>query len=174
MEPGYNNFSYDYSFIVATRNDNHGGNMIKKNQFFIDRWSYSVKKYNLKCELIIVDWNSEISLKKKIKFPKLNNNQNIRIITIPNSIHKKFSNSQKIKLHQMIAKNVGAIRALGEYLVLTNIDIIFSEKLLAKLKERKDKKTIYRLDRYDVDINLDKYLLSHCCYHQGQLQGQCP
>ena len=56
----------------------------------------------------------------------------------------------------MIAKNVGATRALGEYLVLTNIDIIFSEKLLAKLKERKDKKTIYRLDRYDVDINLNE------------------
>jgi len=156
MLPTHNNFNYDYSFIVATRNDNHGGNMIKKNQFFIDRWSYSVKKYNLKCELIIVDWNSEISLKKKIKFPKLNNNQNIRIITVPNSIHKKFNNGHKIKLHQMIAKNVGAIRALGKYLVLTNIDIIFSEKLLAKLKERKDKKTIYRLDRYDVDINLDK------------------
>ena len=156
MRHNYNNFNYDFSFIVASRNDNHGGNMIKKNQFFIDRWSYSVKKFNLKCELIIVDWNSEISLKKKIKFPKLNNNQNIRIINVPNSIHKKFGNNQKIKLHQMIAKNVGAIRALGEYLVLTNIDIIFSEKLLAKLKERKDKKTIYRLDRYDVDINLNE------------------
>ena len=158
MEPGYNNFSYDYSFIVATRNDNHGGNMIKKNQFFIDRWSYSVKKYNLKCELIIVDWNSEISLKKKIKFPKLNNNQNIRIITIPNSIHKKFSNSQKIKLHQMIAKNVGAIRALGEYLVLTNIDIIFSEKLLAKLKERKDNVELLQFNKYFFINSSKKYL----------------
>lgn len=147
---------YDYSFIVTSRNDNHGGNMIKKNQFFIDRWLYSVKKFNLKCELIIVDWNSKTELRKVLKIPKLNNNQNIRIITVPNFIHKKFSNSKKIKLHQMIAKNVGAVRALGEYLVLSNIDIIFSEKLLAKLKERKDKKTIYRVDRYDVDINLNE------------------
>lgn len=153
-----NNISpiYDYSFIVTSRNDNHGGNMIKKNQFFIDRWSYSVKKFNLKCELIIVDWNSKTELRKVLKIYKLNNNQNIKIITVPNFIHKKFSNSKKIKLHQMIAKNVGAVRALGEYLVLTNIDIIFSEKLLAKLKERKDKKTIYRVDRYDVDINLNE------------------
>jgi len=153
-----NNISpiYDYSFIVTSRNDNHGGNMIKKNQFFIDRWSYSVKKFNLKCELIIVDWNSKTELRKVLKIPKLNNNQNIRIITVPSFIHKKFANSKKIKLHQMIAKNVGAVRALGEYLVLSNIDIIFSEKLLAKLKERKDKKTICRLDRYDVDINLNE------------------
>ena len=51
---------YKYSFIVASRNDNHGGNMRAKNIFFINRWLHSIKKYNLNCELIIVDWNSKI------------------------------------------------------------------------------------------------------------------
>ena len=37
---------YKYSFIVASRNDNHGGNMRDKNIFFINRWLHSIKKYN--------------------------------------------------------------------------------------------------------------------------------
>ena len=63
MRPIYNN-KCDFSFIVASRNDNHGGNMKEKNQFFINRWITDVKKYNLSCELIIVDWNSKIPLRK--------------------------------------------------------------------------------------------------------------
>ena len=64
----YNNKTkYEFSFIVATRNDNHGGNMRERNQFFINRWINDVKKYNLNCELIIVDWNSKIPLRKILK-----------------------------------------------------------------------------------------------------------
>ena len=78
----------DFSFIVTTRTDNHGGNMYLKNQFFVNRWAYNVKKLDINCELIIVDWNSEKNLRNKIIIPKLNKNQSIRIIEVPNRIHK--------------------------------------------------------------------------------------
>jgi hypothetical protein len=151
----YNNTtSYDFSFIVATRNDNHGGNMKEKNQFFINRWALSVKKLDINCELIIVDWNSPKKLRNTLIIPKLNKNQNIKIIEVPNKIHKKFKNSKKLNMFQMIAKNVGAQRALGEYLILTNVDIIFSENLLKFLKNKKlDENCIYRTDRYDINFN---------------------
>ena len=146
--------SYDFSFIVATRNDNHGGNMKEKNQFFINRWALSVKKLDINCELIIVDWNSPKKLRNTLIIPKLNKNQNIKIIEVPNKIHKKFKNSKKLNMFQMIAKNVGAQRALGEYLILTNVDIIFSENLLKFLKNTKlDENCIYRTDRYDINFN---------------------
>ena len=144
----------DFSFIVTTRNDNHGGNMYLKNQFFVNRWAYNVKKLDINCELIIVDWNSEKNLRNKIIIPKLNPNQSIRIIEVPNRIHKKFKNYKKLNMFQMIAKNVGARRALGKYLILTNIDIIFSNSLLEFLKNKKlNENFIYRVDRYDINFN---------------------
>ncbi len=56
---------FDFSFIVTTRNDNHGGNMYLKNQFFVNRWAHNVKKLNINCEFIIVDWNSKKKLRNK-------------------------------------------------------------------------------------------------------------
>jgi hypothetical protein len=54
----------------------------------------------------------------------------------------------------MIAKNVGARRAMGKYLILTNVDIIFSNNLLEFLKNKElNKNYIYRVDRYDINFN---------------------
>jgi hypothetical protein len=153
---------YDFSFIVASRNDNHGGNMREKNIFFINRWLYHVKKYDLNCELIIVDWNSKIPLRKLIKPALLKKNQIIKIIQVSNKTHNKFKNSKKINFYQMIAKNTGARRANGKFLIFTNIDIIFSEKFLKFLKEKIIKhKIIYRTDRHDIDLKeLKNYKIS--------------
>ena len=154
MKSYYNEIKYDFSFIVASRNDNHGGNMKEKNQFFINRWAYNIKKLDINCELIIVDWNSAKKLRNKLVIPKLNKNQIIRIIEVPNKIHKKFKNYKKLNIFQMIAKNVGARRATGKYLILTNMDIIFSNNLLKFLKNNElDENCIYRVDRYDINFN---------------------
>jgi len=145
---------YNFSFIITTRNDNHGGNMLLKNQFFVNRWAFNIKKLDINCELIIVDWNSPEKLKNKIKIPKLGKNQSIRIIEVPNKIHKKFKHYKKLNMFQMIAKNVGARRAMGKYLILTNVDIIFSNSLLEFLKNIKlNEDYIYRADRYDINFN---------------------
>jgi hypothetical protein len=153
---------YKYSFIVASRNDNHGGNMRAKNIFFINRWLHSIKKYNLNCELIIVDWNSKIPLRKIIKTSLSNKKETIKIIEVPARIHEKIKNSKKINFFQMIAKNVGARRANGKFLIFTNIDVIFSEKFFSYLKNNTIKnETIYRTNRHDVNLkNLKKYLIS--------------
>jgi len=153
---------YKYSFIVASRNDNHGGNMRAKNIFFINRWLHSIKKYNLNCELIIVDWNSKIPLRKIIKTSLSKKKETIKIIEVPARIHEKIKNSKKINFFQMIAKNVGARRANGKFLIFTNVDIIFSEKFFSYLKNNTIKnETIYRTNRHDVDLkNLKKYLIS--------------
>jgi hypothetical protein len=153
---------YNFSFIVATRNDNHGGNMKEKNIFFINRWLYQVKKYNLNCELIIVDWNSKKPLRKVIKPSLLNKNKILKIIEVSKQFHNKFKNSKKINFFQMIAKNVGARRAEGKFLIFTNIDIIFSEKFFKYFKNNKIKyETIYRADRHDVDLKeLKNYKIS--------------
>ena len=161
MRPIYNN-KCDFSFIVASRNDNHGGNMKEKNQFFINRWITDVKKYNLSCELIIVDWNSKIPLRKIFKRSLFKKNKIVKIIEVSNQIHKKFQNSKKINFFQMIAKNAGARRANGKFLIFTNIDIVFSQEFFYYLKNNTIiNETIYRADRHDFDLkNLKNYEIS--------------
>ena len=131
--------------------------MSSKNQYFVDRWSYLVKKFNLSAELIIVEWNppkNKNLLKDELKIPHLENSQKIKIITVSNKTHMKFKNSEKIDFFQMKAKNVGIRNAEGKFILCTNIDIVFSSEMieylsLQKLKEDK----VYRADRYDIDFD---------------------
>jgi len=150
--------NYYISFVVATRNDNHGGNIRKKNQFFINKWAYVTAKYNLSCELIVVDWNpikEKEDLQNTLNYPRLNSNQSIRIIKVPEKFHKKYNSSDQLKFFQMQAKNVGIRRAKGQFILCTNIDIVFSEEMIEYLSKKSlDENKIYRTDRYDIDFDL--------------------
>ena len=68
----------------------------------------------------------------------------------------------------MIAKNVGIRRSRGEYVLGTNLDIVFSSELMQFLAARQlDPGAMYRIDRHDVsseipaEATLDE-LLSFC------------
>jgi len=68
----------------------------------------------------------------------------------------------------MIAKNVGIRRARGEFVLATNIDILFSDALMKRLARRDLRSdTLYRIDRYDVAAEVPKDVpveekLSYC------------
>ena len=71
----------------------------------------------------------------------------------------------------MIAKNVGIRRARGEFILATNIDIVFSDELIKFLAARRlEKGRMYRIDRTDVmsDVPLHASLdeqLAYCRQH---------
>jgi hypothetical protein len=57
----------------------------------------------------------------------------------------------------MIAKNVGIRRARGDFILATNIDIIFSDELMRFIARQKlDPKRLYRVDRYDIRSGLSR------------------
>ena len=148
---------YSLSFIVATRNDNHGGNMRQKIQTFINNWIHLVNKFKVNYELVIVDWNSPSikgPIRKKFKFKNLKKNSSIQIIEINQKHLSHTKKSLSLDFYQMIAKNIGSKCALSDTLLITNIDIIFTEKIFKKLSNLKVKqKEIYRAVRYDINLN---------------------
>lgn len=152
---------FKFSFVATSRNDNHGGNMKIKNNYFVNSWINQVNQLKLSAELILIEWNppeEEPRLKDEIKFKfKLHPGAQIKIITVPKEIHEQYDYSDKINLYQMIAKNVGIVRSEAEYIVCTNTDILFSQKLLNEINELalKNKNVVYRADRHDID--LDKF-----------------
>src|SRR5204862_1688648 len=101
------NESFHLSVVATTRNDDHGGNLLERTQYFIDGFVYQCKKHNLRAELILVEWNPPTdrpSLAEVLTFPKDKGDCAIRIIRVPNEIHASFDHSEKLSLFQMIAK----------------------------------------------------------------------
>jgi hypothetical protein len=141
------------SVVVVSRNDNHGGDMLKRMQTMVSAFLEQCKRHNLDSELIIVEWNPPqgARLADVLKFDLENCPCEARFIEVPPHTHNKFSNSNELQLFQMIAKNVGIARARGKFILATNIDVIFNDELMSYLAKRNlDENCIYRIDRWDV------------------------
>lgn len=148
------------SVIAASRNDDHGGDPLHRTQIFINTFARQCEKYRLPAELIIVDWNpvngfpglaAVLTLPPEIHFCRG------KVITVPTALHQQLKYSEKLPFFQMIAKNVGIRRAQGQFILATNIDIIFSNELIQFLaKQALNVHKLYRVDRNDIHGGLTK------------------
>lgn len=142
------------SVVVAARNDNYGGDFLHRMQVFVNVLFWLSDKYNLDVELIVVEWNppkDRPRLRDAIAWPESMKASVVRIIEVPSEVHHSLPNSNRMPIFEYIAKNVGIRRALGEYVLVTNPDIIFSESLMGYLANRElNTGCFYRVDRYDV------------------------
>ncbi len=146
------------SVVAASRNDDHGGDPLARTQIFINNLARQCERYHLRAELIIVDWNSvpdRPGLAAVLSLPEETTYCNARVITVPSTLHCRLKYADKLAFFQMIAKNVGIRRARGNFILATNIDIIFSDELIRFISEQKlDRKHVYRVDRYDIRSGL--------------------
>ena len=162
------------SVVTAARNDDHGGNLLGRTQVFVDAWINQAKRHNLSSELIIVEWNPPAGrerLAKALRWPDDTGPCEVRIIEVPHEVHARYRHAAALPLYQMIAKNVGIRRARGEFILATNIDIVFSDELIRFLASRRlERGRMYRIDRHDVmsgipaDGTLDEQL-AYCRSH---------
>lgn len=171
---------FHLSVVATTRNDNHGGTLTYRMQHFIDGFVAQCRKHQLHAELILVEWNppeDKPSLAAELRFPKEQGPCAIRIITVPAEIHATLDHSEKIPLFQMIGKNVGIQRALGKFVLATNIDIIFSDEIITFMRDQLKPKTLYRVDRLDIPALLPEIkdfdeILHFCKEHFFRINGK--
>lgn len=146
------------SIVVVSRNDDHGGNLLQRMQLFVTGWLEQARKYNLSSELVIVEWNPPSDrprLAQALEWPRQASPCSVRIIEVPQEIHRHFKYSDRLPLFQMIGKNVGIRRALGHFILATNIDILFSDEIVQFIASGQLKTDhMYRVDRYDVPSNI--------------------
>ena len=105
----------------------------------------------------MVEWNpppDRPPLAEALRWPEDTGPCEIRIITVPREIHANFDHADTLPLFQMIAKNVGIRRARGDFVLATNIDILFSNESIRYLKERLRAGRLYRANRYDIPAEL--------------------
>lgn len=143
------------SVVAASRNDDHGGNLLARMQIFIDGILHQASGHSLPTELIIVEWNpppDREPLADALRWPERHPDCSVRLIQVPREVHDRFAHSDRLPFFQMIAKNAGIRRARAPFVLATNIDILFNDALCHRLAQRQlGKDEMYRIDRYDVD-----------------------
>ena len=170
-----------YLSVVATaRNDDHGANLLRRMQIFVDGLTAQAKRFALPTELLLVDWNPPADkppLAQALRWPQDPGPCRCRVITVPPDLHRRYTHHVQLPLFQMIAKNAGIRRASGEFVLATNIDILFSNELMEFIAARKlDADHMYRVDRHDVDSNVPPGVsideqLSYCAQHRIRLNA---
>jgi len=145
------------SVVATTRNDDHGGSLTRRTQHFVDGLVAQCKRHGLRAELILVEWNppkERAPLIRELRWPADPGPCDIRIVTVPPEQHLVIAHADKIRLFQMLAKNVGIRRARGRYVLATNIDILFSDAAFRFLRDRLRPGRLYLADRADVPAEL--------------------
>ncbi|MBA4135791.1 MAG: hypothetical protein C0518_00580 [Opitutus sp.] len=142
------------SVVAASRNDDHGGDPLTRTQIFINCFAQQCEKYQLPAELILVDWNpvpGRPGLAGVLQLPANSTYCRGRVVTVPAVLHDRFAHADRLPFFQMIAKNVGIRRAKGDFILATNIDIVFSDELIRFIACRNlDHRRMLRVDRYDI------------------------
>ena len=162
------------SVVVTTRNDDHGGDPLKRLQTFVNTFDEQCRRTGLDAEVIVVEWNPPAERPKVGELLRLPDPSfcSHRFIEVPSALHQTLQYADVLPLFQMIAKNVGVRRARGLFVLATNIDIVFSTELIEYIASRRlQPGCLYRVDRHDIlpDVPIDAPLeaqMAYCQSHQ--------
>lgn len=146
------------SIVTTSRNDDYGGNAMRRMEVSILGRLEQLEKHRLESELILVEWNPPDDrplLKDILNWPEHTRYCTIRSIVVPPAIHHRYEHSDKTPMNVPLAFNCGIRRARGQYILPANMDLLYSDELLAYIATRELKEDErYRIDRCDVDRNI--------------------
>ena len=148
------------SIVVASRNDNHGGDMHRRMRLFVNGLKHQCQKHGIPMELVFVEWNppADMPLLHEV-LPNSGGCEylTIRYIQVPAELHQQYRYAEAVPLFQMTAKNVGIRRAKGKFVLCTNVDILFSDPIFEAFAKRQLRENcFYRCNRLDVPANINE------------------
>lgn len=170
------------SIVAVSRNDNHGGDMLGRMQHCVDGFIAQCNRHGLYAELIMVEWNpptDRLPLAEALTWPENLGTAEVRIVTVPRELHSSLDHAAELPLFQMIGKNVGIRRARAPFILATNVDILFNDKLFIYMRDKLARGTVLRVDRFDVPpdvprgVDFDE-VIKYCdqsFYHIGTRLG---
>lgn len=148
-------------------------------QWFVNALMEQCRRYSLTAELVLVEWNPPAErprLADVLEWIDDPGYCRVRIVEVPAAVHRRYSHADRLPLYQMIAKNAGIRRARGEFVLATNVDLLFSNELMEFIARRRlEPDRMYRTDRCDVMrhipyTSLDEQL-AWCGKHMLRIHG---
>ena len=136
------------SVVIVGRNDDYGQDFLVRINAFVRSLDHQVRAHADLWELVVVEWNPEPGRRSLAEVIRPTQHLSVRVITVPPDLHDTVSSTSPVL--EFHAKNVGIRRARGEFVLVTNPDILFSPALIDEIAQRKLRvDTVYRTDRYD-------------------------
>ena len=136
-------------------------------------------RYSLAMEIVIVEWNPPADacpLREMLPDSRIP----LRLITVPPAVHARFDNPGRVPFLQWHAKNAGIRRSRGQFILATNVDLLFSDSLCRCLAEDPLlPDAMYRANRCDVGMEFPwavdvQEQLKHAAAHVTQRHGRNP
>lgn len=146
----------DVSFILTGRDDGYTGDFITRFEVALRKNIEILSRHDLDWEIIVVDYNpiNNKLLKDHSQLNSLLSHQKVKNIIIDQSVIIA-DGLPKNGFYEYFGKNCGALKAEGEFLFLTNADIIISNETVDfiknDLRKMEYKKSFFRW-RYRQDI----------------------
>ena len=129
------------SVVTCGRNDGYEGNWLER----FERFLASIPR---DFELVMVEYNPPPDR------PLLQDLYRDRatFYQVPAEFHNTLPNSNIMPIHDSTAKNIGIRRALGQYIVTTNVGVMFSHDLNLYLRYGEiSRGAVYTAKRHDLD-----------------------
>ena len=149
------------SAVIVSRNDNYGGHLNERATYCLNS---AIETYD---EVFYVDWNSPThSLLYDIK-DNLITKGNLKHIVITPEVAKTLTNNDPHAqiCCEVLARNIGLRRAVGDWVVSTNIDIIAPKREeLESTLNNLNKDTFYTISRRHTDWDQIKR------FHGGEMK----
>lgn len=142
------------SFVIAARNGEHDNSFLKRLRTAIRLLRVFIARHRLACEFIIVQYNPPQyqPLYEEALVDLATSAMPIRIITVSESFHHRIAPNKKGLFLEYVAKNIGIRRAIGEFILATNLDIIFSDEMVNRLTHPLESDTVYQARCRDLNI----------------------
>lgn len=143
------------SIIISSRNDDHGGNMLRRLHVSLNSMAEQLEKFCIESEIIFVEWNpptDKPSMKEVVQWPTGLNYCTIRFIEVSPSIHQRYASHDKIPIHATVAVNSGIKRARGKFILPGTMDNLYPDEVMSFIASKKlCNNHRYRVDRCNVD-----------------------
>lgn len=153
------------SIVLTGRNDEYGVDFRAR---FLRTLAFNTRELaarGIPYEVVFVEWAPDPQRALLVDtvltaIPALRDSRTFRGIVVDRAYHDALSLNPRLEYLEFVAKNVGIRRAIGEYVLTTNCDVLFGRTVLDVMQQgRLEPRVLYRAVRYDVKIAVDASLV---------------
>jgi len=146
------------TMVMCGRHDDMRGDYAGRLQNSLDFLFFQAQQFGVRVDVIVVEWNpfpGASRLASLLRVPPGSRAQ-VRIITVERAFHERVEAGTGEGFFEFMAKNVGARRARGEFVLFTNGDVLLSDSVMEMLgREELDHNSFYRVARSEIPGLMD-------------------
>lgn len=151
------------SFVTWGRNDGYTADYLPHTDKAMRCLIGQLEGAGLNAEIVISEWNpfpGRPLLVDSLDLPKASPNVSVVGVVADAKYHRQFKAADDFGMHNGEAWNVGIRRARGRFILPKASDTFLSAETIARIARRDlADRTIYRVDRYDVEMPAEMWAL---------------